>query len=64
MQKKRFLKVNIILLELQNDFIGLKDEELKDRELKIEKEIEELFFKSIIASIENMERFEQKEKKK
>ena len=64
MQKKRFLKVNIILLELQNDFIGLKDGELKDRELKIEKEIEELFFKSIIASIENMERFEQKEKKK
>ena len=64
MQKKRFLKVNIILLELENDFIGLKDGELKDRELKIEKEIEERFFKSIIASIENMERFEQKEKKK
>ena len=64
MQKKRFLKVNIILLELENDFRGLKDGELKDRELKIEKEIEERFFKSIIASIENMERFEQKEKKK
>ena len=32
--------------------------ELKDRELKIKREIEELFFKSIIVSIDDMDRFE------
>ena len=36
------------LLELEKDFIELKDKELKDRELKVEKEIEELFFKPLI----------------
>ena len=41
-QKNRFLKVKNSLLELENDFIGLKHGELKDRELKIKKEIEEL----------------------
>ena len=54
-----FWKVKNSLLELENDFIGL-----KDRELKIKTEIEELFFKSIIVSIDDMDRFEQKEMKK
>ena len=39
------------LLELEKDFIDLKDIELKDREIKIKREIEELFFKSIIVSM-------------
>ena len=42
----------------------LKDRELKDREVKIKKEIEELFFKPIIVSIDEMDKFEQKEMKK
>ena len=41
----------------------LKDRELKDREVKIKKEIEELFFKPIIVSIDEMDKFEQKEMK-
>ena len=59
-----FLKVKNSLLELENDFIGLKDEGLKDRELKIRKEIEALFFKPIILSIDDTDRSEQKETKK
>ena len=31
MQNYQFLKVKNSLLELENDFIGLKDRELKDR---------------------------------
>ena len=37
---------------------------MKDRELKIKREIEELFFKPIIVSIDDMDKFEQKEMKK
>ena len=49
--KKQFLKVKNDLLELEKDFIELKDRELKDREVKIKREIEELFFKPIILSM-------------
>ena len=42
----------------------MKDRELKDREIKIKSEIEELFFKLIIVSIDDMDKFEQKEVKK
>ena len=34
-QKNQFLKVKNSLLELEKDFIELKDRELKDREVKI-----------------------------
>ena len=44
-----FLKVKNSLLELENDFIGLKDEGLKDRELKIRKEIEALFLNRLFC---------------
>ena len=40
------------------------DRELKDREEKIKKEIEELFHKLIIMSKEDMDRFEEQEMKK
>ena len=49
-KKYRFLKVKKSLLELENNFIGLKDGALKDRELEIKKEIAELFFKPITVS--------------
>ena len=40
--KNQFLKVKNGLLELGKYFIDLKDIELKDREIKIKREIEEL----------------------
>ena len=49
--KNQFLKVKNDLLELEKDFIELKDRELKGREVKIKREIEELFFKPIIVSM-------------
>ena len=63
MQKKQFLKVKNSILELEKEFIELKDIELKDREVKIKREIEELFFKPIIVSLDDMDKFEQREKK-
>ena len=42
----------------------LKEREIKDREVKIKREIEELFFKPITVSIQDIDKFEQKEMKK
>ena len=42
----------------------MKDRELKDSEVKIKIEIEELFFTSNIMSTDEMEKFEQNEMKK
>ena len=52
------------LLELEKDFKELKDRELKDREEKIKREIEELFYKPIIVSKCDMDKFEEQEMKK
>ena len=41
----------------------MKDRELKDRKVKTKREIEELFLKPIVASIDDMDKFEQKEMK-
>ena len=60
MQKNQFLKVKNSLLELGKCLIELKDIELKDREIEIKREIKELFFKPIIVSIDDMDRFEKK----
>ena len=62
--KELILKVKNILLELEKDFIEFNDIELKDREIKIKREIQELFFKPIIVSIDDMDRFLKKEMKK
>ena len=51
------LKVKNSLLELERDFTGLKDREFKDREVKIKREIEDLLFKLIIVSIDDMDKF-------
>ena len=64
MQKNQLLRVKNIFLELEKDLIESRDRELKDREVKIKRKIEELFFKPIIVSIDNMDKFEQKEMKK
>ena len=64
MRKNQFLMVKNRFLELEKDFTELKDRELKDREVKIKREIEELFFKLIIVSVDDMDRFEKKEMKK
>ena len=58
MRKNQFLKVKNSLLELEKDFTELRDVELKDREVKKKKE--ELLFKPIIVSIDDMNRFEKK----
>ena len=63
-QKTHFLNVKNSLFDLEKDFIELKDRELKVREANIKREMEELFFKLIIVSIDDMEKFEQKEMKK
>ena len=54
MQKNQILKVKNRLLELEKSFIELKDMELKDREVKIKREIKELFFKPIIVSVDDI----------
>ena len=54
MRNKQFLKING-LLELEKDFI-----ELKDREIKIKREIEELLFKPTLVSVDDMDRIENK----
>ena len=63
-QTKHFLNVKNNLFELEKYFIELKDIELKGREANIKRKVEELLFKLIIVSIDDMEKFEQKEMKK
>ena len=59
MPNNQFLKVKNSLLELEKDFT-----ELKNREEKIKREIEELFYKSIIVSKNDIGKFEEQEMKK
>ena len=47
---------------IEKDFIGFKDSELKDRKVKIKRKIE-LFFKLIIVSIDQIDKFEKKKKR-
>ena len=61
------MKVKNSLLELEKDLkkiIELKDRELKGREVKIKREMEELLFKLITVSFDDMEKFKRKEMKK
>ena len=62
--QNQFLKLKNSLLELGKYLIEWKDRELKNGEVKMKSEIKELFFKSIIVSIDDMEKFEEKEMKK
>ena len=63
MRNNQFLKIHISLLELRKDFMEFKDRESNNRKEK--REIEEPFYKVIIVSKEDIDRFkEQKIKKK
>ena len=64
MPMNQFLKAKNSLLELEKDFEELKDRKIKDREVKIKRQLEELFFKPIIVSIDDMDKSEQKVIKK
>ena len=57
MRKNQSLKVKSSILELETDFTELKNRELKNRET------EEPFLKPIIVSLDDMDKFEQKEMK-
>ena len=48
-QKNQFLKAKNSLLELGSDFIKLRDRELKDREVKNKREIEELSLNQLLC---------------
>ena len=56
--KPRTLKVKNSLSELKKDFKELKDRELRDKETKIKKEMEEHFFELVNVSIDDMDKFE------
>ena len=63
-QKNQFLKVENSLLELVKNFIELEERELNSRDVKVKIQIEELFSKPIVVSLDTMDNFEQKEIKK
>ena len=60
-KKHRILKVKDSLLEFGKDFRELRDKKLRERKIKIRKDIEGLFFESINASIEDLDKFEENE---
>ena len=60
MLKNQFLKVKNSLLVLEKDFIELNNRELKDRKVKIKREIEKLFLNPILVFIDDMDKFKQK----
>ena len=62
MENNQFLKVKNSLLELEKDFIKSKDRELKDREVKIKREMEELLLKPFIVFIYDTDKLEQENK--
>ena len=64
MENNQFLKVKNSLLELEKDFIKSKDKELKDREVKIKREMEELLLKPFIVFIYDTDKLEQEGRKK
>ena len=61
MWKNPFLKVKVSLLELEKYIIELKEKEPKDREVKTKREIDELYFKPIIVSTDDMDKFEERD---
>ena len=62
MLKNQFLKVKNSLLVLEKDFIELNNRELKDRKVKIKREIEKLFLNPILVFMDGMDKFKQKKK--
>ena len=62
MRNNQFLKIHISLLELRKYFMEFKDRELNNREEK--REIDEPFYKLIIVSKKDIDRFEKPKIKK
>ena len=60
MQRKQFLKMKNNLLEKEKEFFKLKDRKLKNKEVKIKREIEELLFRPILMFIDDIDKVEQK----
>ena len=58
MQNSQLLKVKNNFLRLEKDVIELNGIELKDREIKIKREIEKVFLEPVIVSIGDMNKFE------
>ena len=54
----QFLKLKNNFLKLGKDIIELNNIGLKDREIKIKREIEKLFLEPVIVSIGDMNKFE------
>ena len=54
MEKNPFLKVMNCILEFEKYFMESRNRELKDREVKIKREIEELFLEPIVVSKDNI----------
>ena len=63
-QNNQFLKVKNSLLELEKFFMEVKHRKLKNREEKIEKEIEIPFYEPIIVPKDDMNKFKEQEMKK
>ena len=61
MRNNQFLKIHISLLELRKYFMEFKDKELNNREEK--REIDEPFYKLIIVSKKDIDRFEKTKNK-
>ena len=49
MRRTNIVKVQNSLLELEKDFIGLKDSESKDKKVRIKRKIEELFLNQLLC---------------
>ena len=62
MRNNQFLKIHIGLLELRKYFMEFKDRELNNREEK--REIDEPFYKLIIVSKKDIDRFKKTKIKK
>ena len=60
-RKNRILKVKNNLFEIEEVFKEFRHRELKDREIKIRRLAEELFFKPTIVFIDNIVKFKEKE---
>ena len=57
-ERKSVFQGKVQSFRIRKIFYRIKNKELKDRKRK--REIEELFFKPIIVSVDNMDKFEQK----
>ena len=63
MQKNQFFKGKEQTFTITKRFYIIGRQRMRDREGKIKREMEELFFKPIIVSINDVDKFEEKDNK-